>query len=178
MILFPTIYVIFWTASMALVAGVAVLPRLSLDYRIHMLLGLAAACVNCLLHTAVMIHLVGTGRSIKLAVPHIAAPKRAYTAQQTAIKSRSYPLSTICCLLACATAILGGARNFGAVSWMTHAAFGIALLAANLLALPIQYRLLVRNGGLVTELEGELEAVVKQMESKGAPMPQVMPWQA
>ena len=93
------------------------------------------------------------------------------------IKTASYPLSTICCLLACAAAILGGARNFGAVGWGVHAGFAIALIAANAVALPIQYRLLKRNGALVNELEVELEAVVKDMEAKGQ-MPAVMPWQS
>lgn len=177
MILFPSIYLGFWTLSVALIAGVAVLPRLGVDYRLHMLGGLAAACVNCLLHTAVMIHLVGTGRSFKLALPHVAAPGRNYVRDQTAIKTRSYPVSSLCCVLACATAILGGARNFGAVSWGVHAGFAIALLAANALALPWQHRLLVRNGALQNELEAELEGVVKDMEAKGA-LPPVMPWQS
>ncbi len=177
MILFPSIYAAFWTVSVALLAGVALLFRLEVDYRVHMLGGLAAACVNCLLHTAVMIHLVGTGRSIKDALPHVEMPARAYVQEQTRIKTASYPLSTLCCVLACATAILGGARNFGAVAAGVHVGFAIALLAANALALPWQYRLLLRNGRLVRELEGELAAIVKGMEARGE-LPKVMPWQA
>lgn len=177
MILFPTIYAVFWTISLGALAGVAALPMLGWDRRFHMLGGLAAACVNCLLHTAVMIHLVGTGRSFKDALPYIPVPKRTYVQDQTAIKTASYPIATLCCVLACATAILGGARNLGFVSPAVHQALALALVAANLVALPWQYRLLVRNGALTTELEVELEAVVHEMEAKGA-MPKVMPWQS
>ena len=177
MFLFPTIYVVFWSISMALIAGVAVLPRLGWDFRLHMLAGLAAAFVNCLLHTSVMIHLVGQGRSIKDALPWVKAPRRDYVRDQARIKTSSYPLSTACCVLACATAILGGGRNFGVVSWQVHTGVAAALVLANLVSLPLQLRTIRLSGGLVTELEVELEAVVKQMEKDGK-LPQVMPWQA
>ena len=178
MILFPTIYLVFWGVSMALIVAVGAMPLwLHVDPRIHWLGGLAAACVNCLLHTSVMIHLVGTGRSIKDALPHVVAPKRDYLAAQTAIKTRSYPLATICCLLACATAILGGATRLVGLRGHVHGWSAAALLLGNAVAAALQYGLLVRNGALVGELEAELEAVVQGMEAKGA-LPDVMPWQA
>jgi hypothetical protein len=177
MLLFPTIYVIFWSISMALIAAVAALPTLGWDFRLHMLGGLAAAFVNCLLHTAVMIHLVGQGRSIKDALPWVKSPRRDYSRDQTAIKTSSYPLSTVCCVLACTTAILGGGRNFGVVPWQVHMGFAVALAAANLVALPLQLRVIKLSGSIVTELEAELETVVKEMEKDGK-LPEVMPWQA
>jgi hypothetical protein len=176
MILFPTIYLVFWALSTGLLVLVGVLPRLGVDYRFHMLGGLAAAFVACLLHTAVMIHLVGTGRSIKEALPYAPAPRRDYVPEQTRIKTASYPVSTLCCVLACATAILGGARNFGAVSAGVHMGFAVALLAASVFALPWQYRLLRKNGVLLGEVEAELETVVLELEAAGK-LPPVMPWQ-
>jgi hypothetical protein len=177
-ILFPTIYAVFWSVSLALIAAVAAMPLfLHVDPRLHWLGGLAAACVNCLLHTSVMIHLVGTGRSIKDALPHIAAPRRDYTAEQTRVKTASYPLSTLCCVLACATAILGGATRLAGLGGHIHGWFAAGLVLANVASLPIQWRLLHRNGAIVGALEEELEAVVKAMEAKGK-LPEVMPWQA
>ena len=73
MILFPTVFVVFWTLSMALLGGAAYFgyvmhaPGHGHYLMLHMLAGLLAAFTNALLHTAVMMHVVGTGRSIKLA---------------------------------------------------------------------------------------------------------------
>jgi hypothetical protein len=145
---------------------------------IHMLAGLLAAFTNVLLHTAVMMHLVGTGRSIKLAMPYVRSG-RDYREEQLPLKNRSYPLAVLGSVSAVATAILGGARNFGAVDTTIHAAFAWATLAVNLLALPWNYALLRKNGAITVALEAELETIVADMEKKGELPPEgkLMPWQ-
>ncbi len=78
-----------------------------------------------------------------------------------------------------ATAILGGARNFGLVPAAAHEALAWATVAANALALPWHYALLRRNGAIVVALERELEGVVADMEKRGELPPEgrLMPWQ-
>jgi hypothetical protein len=181
-ILFPTVFVIFWSASMALLGGAAYLgvamdaPGRAHWLMLHMLFGLLAAFANVLLHTAVMMHVVGTGRSIKLAVPYVRSG-RDYVREQLRMKNRSYPLATAASLAAVATAILGGARNFGAVPAAVHGAVAIATIALNLVALPWDYRLLRENGAIVLALEAELETVVADMDARGVAKDGPMPWQ-
>jgi hypothetical protein len=183
MILFPTIFVLFWTLSMALLGLAAWLgyamqaPGHGHWLMLHMLAGLLAAFANVLLHTAVMMHLVGTGRSIKLAKPHVRSG-RDYLREQLPLKNRSYPLATVASLAAVATAILGGARNFGLVPTSIHAALAWTTVAANVLALPWDLMLLRKNGAVVLALEAELEKVVEEMDRDGtAPKEGPMPWQ-
>jgi hypothetical protein len=183
MILFPAVFAVFWALSMALLGGAAALgyamkaPGHGHWLMLHMLAGLLAAFTNVLLHTAVMMHLVGTGRSIKLAAPHVRSG-RDYVAEQLPLRNRSYPLATLCCLASVATAILGGARNFGAVGGGVHQALAFATIALNAAALPWDLALLRRNGQIVLALEAELEEVVADMDRRGEAREGPMPWQA
>jgi hypothetical protein len=182
MVLFPSIFIIFWLVSMALFGGAVWLgyamhaPGHGHWLLLHMLGGLLAAFVNVLLQTAVMMHLVGTGRSIKLAMPHVRSG-RDYRAEQLPLKNRSYPIAVLACVAAVATAILGGARNFGAVPGAVHEAFAWATIAVNAIALPWHYALLRKNGAVVLALERELEGIVADMEEKGELPEGLMPWQ-
>lgn len=172
MILFPIVFVVFWALSVGLLGAAAVLgfamkaPGQLHFLMLHMLAGLLAAFTNVLLHTAVMMHLVGTGRSIKLAAPYVRSG-RDYVKEQLPFRNRSYPLAAAASLAAVATAILGGARNFGAVPTALHSGFAYATVALNLAALPLDYWLLRKSGGVVLALEAELETVVADMEKKG-----------
>lgn len=184
MVLFPTIFVVFWTVAAALLVATAWLgtamkaPGHGHWLMLHMLLGLLAAFTNVLLHTAVMMHLVGTGRSIKLAMPYVRSG-RDYREEQLKLKNRSYALAAGTCVFAVATAILGGACNFGAVSTAVHAAFAYATMALDVIALPWFFILLRKNGAIVLALESELEKVVAEMERSGEAPPEgtPMPWQ-
>lgn len=185
MFLFPKIYLGFWTLSMAALVGAAWVatswkgggPPMLLA--VHLLGGLGAAFLNLLLHTAVMMHTVGTGRALKLAQPHLPAGERDYVKAQLKYKNWSYPIATLCCLTAVATAILGGAANFRLVDPSVHRTLYWLLLGANLVALPWEYGVTVGTARLNREVEEALERKVRDLEARGElpPAGMPMPWQ-
>lgn len=184
MFLFPKIYVGFWLVSMAGLGAAAWLGWRSgaggppMLLALHMLIGLGAAFLNLLLHTAVMMHTVGTGRALKLAQPHLDTD-RDFVEEQLRYKNRSYPVAALTSVAVVVTAILGGAANFGAADVSVHRAFFWAAIGLNLLALPLQYRVTSASAEINAEVESLLKDKVEALEKEGRlpPPGMPMPWQ-
>jgi len=184
MFLFPRIFVVFWIVAGGGLAGAAWLGLRSsgggppMLLAVHMLCGLGAAFLALLLHTAVMMHTVGTGRALKLAQPHL-PPDRDFPRELLRYKNLCYPIATLSCLAVVAATILGGAANFGAVDLSVHRAFVWGVAALHMVALPWEYFVTRGAARLNAEVEVRLKEKVAELEARGElpPADLPMPWQ-
>jgi hypothetical protein len=132
--------------------------------QIHMLAGLVASVFTLLTHSTAIFHLVGLGRSIKDA-QLLVKTERDFYAENRRLQGRSHPIPVLVCMLAVVTPILGGAVNFGLARSTVHFFLGIALLAAHLVAVPLELRNLLAGDAVARDLESLLEAAIADGEA-------------
>src|ERR1700687_4361373 len=127
----------------------------------HEAMGVLTGIYTCLTHSIVLMHFMGSGKAIKEAVethdlPN--DPKTGYVQRTRKFKGRTSGLATLGCLLTIAVVWLGGAKDVGMLKGMTHAWVAYAVVAFNLYAFRVEYRVIRENTAMIREIDAKIEA--------------------
>lgn len=139
----------------------------------HVGWGLFAAVYTAAVHTLLILFILVTGRVLKEAM--IARPLApAFLAELNTFfaRKKAYPFAILAACATAAAAVLGFApRGFGMPVWI-HWAAGLAAIAANLWAIPSEFRALRENQLLIDRAATELD----RMDREKAPVADDSPW--
>ena len=130
----------------------------------HMLLGVFTGIYICILHVMVMFHFIGSGKEIKQAIAVLGGDAEVVKRLRR-FKMQVFPAATFAPILVGASVILGGGAHTGALPGWVHWGLGLAGLALNLYAFPIQYRALVANLELLHEVDERMKNEVGSLAS-------------
>ncbi len=122
----------------------------------HMLLGVFVGIYICILHVMIMFHFIGSGKEVKQAIAVLGGDAEVIQRLRR-FKMLVFPAATFAPILVGASVILGGGAHTGALPGWIHWSLGLAGLALNLYAFPIQYRALVANLELLHEVDERLK---------------------
>lgn len=148
----------FWTViffAAQFVTGFLVTPESPRFFHVHMLGGLFLATFVCVVHIMVMFHFVGSGKELKEAAEVLGENADIYIKVRQ-FKARTFPYATFAPMLTGAAVILGGGVDTGTLPGWIHWSLGLAALALNLAAFPVEYRALKANLELIEEVDRRL----------------------
>jgi hypothetical protein len=140
----------------------------------HLWAGLFAASVGVGVHTLVILFMLVTGRVLREAITsRKLGPEMLDELNRFFAQKRAYPLAGLAASLLVVTGVLGyGAKGFG-ISPVWHWLVGLAAVGFNLWALQEEYRALRANQKLVDRAARVLDAIDRELEARGAPLPQL-----
>jgi hypothetical protein len=127
----------------------------------HEAVGVLTAIYTLLTHCVVMMHFMGSGKGIKEAVEAYDLPddpKTGYVRRTKKFKGRTSGLATLSCLLIIAAAWLGGAKDVGMLTGMTHAWFSYFVVLFNLYSFWVEYKVINENTTMIREIDGKIAA--------------------
>jgi hypothetical protein len=128
---------------------------------LHEAMGVLTGIYTCLTHSIVLMHFMGSGKAIKEAVEtHDLSndPNTGYVRRTRKFKGRTSGLATLGCLLTIAVVWLGGAKDVGMLKGTTHAWVAYAVVAFNLYAFRVEYRVIRENTDMIREIDAKIEA--------------------
>lgn len=135
----------------------------------HQAMGVLTGIYTCLTHSVVLMHFMGSGKGIKEAVEGHALPddpQTGYVRRTRKFKARTSGLATLGCLLAIVVVWLGGAKDVGMSKSMAHAWLSYFVVAFNLYAFHVEYRVIKENTAMIREINAKI-----QTASKPSPQP-------
>ena len=127
----------------------------------HQAVGVLTGIYTCLTHCIVMMHFMGSGKGIKEAVETHNLPddpQTGYVRRTKKFKGRTSGLATLSCLLVIAVVWLGGAKDVGMLKGMTHAWVSYFVVAFNLYAFYVEYRVIAENSAMIREIDAKIAA--------------------
>lgn len=132
---------------------------------LHLACGLFTAIFCVAVHTLLILFMIVTGRVLKAAMAARPLPPE-HLAELNSFfaRKKAYPVALLGATLAVATAVLGYGRFIG-VPTPVHMLLGLATVVFHLWALPIGWRTLRDNQGLVDRVAAELD----RLDAAGAP---------
>lgn len=140
-------------------------------YWFHQWVGVLTGIYTCLTHCVVMMHFMGSGRGIKEAVAAYNLPNDPHTGYTRRLRrntARSSALATFASISIIVVVWLGGAKDVGRLPGMTHAWVAWAVVAFNLYAFWIEYRLITDNTRMIREINAQIACAANPVaESPG-----------
>jgi hypothetical protein len=144
----------------------------------HMMLGIVVGTLVTAIHVMTMFHFIGSGKEIKEHAA-ILGDHAEIVRKLRRFKMLTSPLATFAPLLTGAAVILGGGAHTGGVAlgeqtflsvpaW-SHWVVGLAALALNLVAFPIEYRCLKLNLDLIREVDARVRREIAPRMFREAP---------
>ena len=125
----------------------------------HMVFGVFVGIYVSILHIMVMFHFIGSGKELKEAAQVLG--ENADVVRRVALfKKHVFPFATFAPLVVGASVILGGGVHTESLPGWVHWGLGLAGLALNLYAFPIEYRALVANLELLREVDERIKREV------------------
>ncbi len=124
---------------------------------IHLAGGVILGIYLCILHVMVMFHFIGSGKEMKEAAAVLGGDAEVLRRLRR-LKMRVMPSATFAPVLYGAGVILGGGAHTDALgdwAWI-HWGLGVAGMALNFWAFPVEYRCLVANLELLRELDDRI----------------------
>ena len=124
----------------------------------HMIFGVFVGIYICILHVMVMFHFIGSGKELKEA-SRILGGDSEVVKRVAKFKQQVFPYATFAPVLVGLAVILGGEAQmkvWGIGGWL-HWTVGLAALALNLVAFPIEYRALLANLELLREVDEKIK---------------------
>lgn len=139
----------------------------------HVGWGLFAAVYTAAVHTLLILFVLVTGRVLKEAmIARPLAPAFLGELNTFFARKKAYPFAILAACATAAAAVLGFApRGFGLPVWI-HWAAGLVAIAANLWAIPSEFRALRENQLLIDRAALELD----RMDREKAPADDDAPW--
>jgi hypothetical protein len=125
----------------------------------HMMLGLVLGTLCTALHVMTMFHFIGSGREIKDHA-EVLGERAAIVARVRRFKALTFPFATFAPLVTGAAVILGGGAHMKWFPGWIHWAVGLAAVALNLAAFPIEYKCLRLNLELIEEVDAKIRREV------------------
>jgi hypothetical protein len=127
----------------------------------HQAAGVLTGLYTCLTHCIVMMHFMGSGKGIKEAVqthnlPN--DPQTGYVRRSRKLHARASAMATLCCVLIIGVVWLGGAKDVGMLKGMAHAWMAYAVVAFNLYAFRVEYRVITENTSMIREIDARIAA--------------------
>lgn len=125
----------------------------------HQAAGVLTGIYTCLVHSIVMMHFMGSGKGIKEAVETHSLPndpETGYVRRTRKFKGRTSGLATLSCLLTIGVVWLGGAKDVGMLKGMTHAWTAYFVVAFNLYAFRVEYRVIKENTDMIREIDASI----------------------
>ncbi len=126
------------------------------DLRFHALAGLFTVVMTLVTQCVAMFHLIGSSKAIKEAAALLKTSDFDFARATRRHQAKVHPIATFAQLFMVVAGILGGAANFGAVSGTTHLVATAVAVLVNLLAIPIEWRVLKENADLIRDLDERL----------------------
>ncbi len=133
----------------------------------HMLVGIFLGTMVCVIHIMTMFHFIGSGKEIKEAA-EILGDAHELTARVRLFKRQTSAIATFAPVVTGASVILGGLAHVAPEHAWIHWALGIAALALNLYAFPVEYRALKANLDLIQEVDRRLKREMSPALFRGA----------
>ncbi|MBI2931387.1 MAG: hypothetical protein HYY16_07025 [Planctomycetes bacterium] len=118
----------------------------------HMLLGVGIGTLVTVLHVMTMFHFIGSGREIKEHA-EILGDNARIVREVRRFKALTFPFATFAPIVTGAAVILGGGAHMQALPAWVHWVVGLAALAFNGVAFPVEYRCLKLNLDLIHEVD-------------------------
>src|SRR6188474_3461644 len=144
---------------------------------VHVGWGLFAAVYTAAVHTLLILFVLVTGRVLKEAMaarplgPEFLAELNDFFARK-----KAYPFAILAACATAAAAVLGFApRGFGMPVWI-HWAAGLAAIAANLWAIPSEFRALRENQLLIDRAATELDRMDRESAANAEEGAAAEPW--
>lgn len=148
--------ILFLLAALDFVAlGVAVASGLAASHGLHFVLALIATIITLLVHTLVMLYILGTAKSLQEAVDAHHLDTKILVWTRTA-KLRVMPLLGAAALTTVATAIVGGATDTGRVPPFVHGLMGVLTLVLNVWAFYRQLIVIGENTLVINEVKKKI----------------------
>jgi hypothetical protein len=125
---------------------------------LHLAVGVLLGIYLSLLHVMVMFHFIGSGKEMKQAM-EVLGEDADLVLRLRRLKMVVSPLATFAPILFGAAVIVGGGahmRTLGGWAWI-HWALGLAGIALNAYAFPVEYRALVTNLEILREVDERLK---------------------
>lgn len=139
-------------------------------FPVHMLGGLFLGTFVCVLHVMVMFHFVGSGKELKEAARILGENDDIYRRVRQ-FKARTFPYATFAPLVTGAAVILGGGAHTGSLPGWIHWSLGLAALALNLAAFPVEYGALKANLELLQEVDRRIRREISPSVLEEGPGP-------
>ncbi len=121
-------------------------------FHVHMLGGVFLATFVCVIHVMVMFHFIGSGKELKEAAEILGENADIYILVRR-FKAQTFPYATFAPIVTGAAVVMGGGAHSGALPGWIHWVIGLAALALNAVAFPIEYRALRANLQLLQEVD-------------------------
>lgn len=118
----------------------------------HMLVGIGIGTLVCVLHIMTMFHFIGSGKEIKEHA-EVLGENAEIVRRVRRFKAQVFPLATFAPLVTGAAVIFGGGAHMKMTPDWLHVLLGLAALAVNLVAFPVEYRALKSNLELINEVD-------------------------
>ncbi|MDF1664038.1 MAG: hypothetical protein P1V97_19875 [Planctomycetota bacterium] len=123
----------------------------------HIQVALGTAVGITLLHSIVFVHLLGTGLGVKRATFEHKIPDEPIVQALWKLKMRAYPPAFFCMALTIMVAVGGGAVQQDKLDPFIHQLMAFALLAVNLITIPIEFKVINENTALMRDVEAQIE---------------------
>jgi len=150
-------FVLGWFLSRAIVEKRGVDAQTLFQW--HMMLGIGIGTLVTILHVMTMFHFIGSGREIKDHA-EILGDRADIVRRVRRFKALTFPFATFAPLVTGAAVILGGGASTGTLPGWVHWSIGLAALALNLVAFPIEYRCLKLNLVLLQQVDAKIRREV------------------
>ena len=127
----------------------------------HQAAGVLTSLYTCFTHCVVMMHFMGSGKGIKEAVQTYNLPndpQTGYVRRSRKLHARASAMATLCCVLIIAVVWLGGAKDVGMLKGNTHAWLACIVVAFNLYAFAVEYRVITENTAMIREINAQIAA--------------------
>lgn len=148
--------ILFLLAALDFIAlGVAVASGLAAGHGLHFVLALVATIITLLVHTLVMLYILGTAKSLQEAVDAHRLDVKILLWTRTA-KVRVLPLLGAAALTTVITAIVGGATDTGRVPPFVHGMLGILTLVLNVWAFYRELLVIGENTLVINEVKKKI----------------------
>ncbi len=121
----------------------------------HMMIGIGVGTLVTAIHVMVMFHFIGSGKEIKEHAA-ILGDSSDIVRRLRRFKMLTSGLATLTPLVTGAAVILGGGAHMKALPGWVHWTLGLAALALNLVAFPVEYRCLKLNLQLIEEVDARI----------------------
>lgn len=131
----------------------------------HIQIALGTAVGITLLHSIVFVHLLGTGLGVKRAVFEHKIPDEPIVQALWKLKMRAYPPAFFCMALTIMVAVGGGAVQQVKLDPVYHMAMAFALLIANLITIPIEFKVINENTDLMRDIEARIDSQSPQVSA-------------
>jgi hypothetical protein len=121
----------------------------------HQLSGVLATIACVAVHCTVLTYFMATAKWVQHAIavkrldPALAGPTRSFKAQ-------AFPAALVAMAIVFVTAITGVATFSGSGPKILHHLLAVVSLAVNAMSAVVEYRAIVRNGGLIDRILGEI----------------------